>query len=49
LKQRENAGLVQIRSGPLRNDILAVIGGLILYAVFVKWGHAALIGVPIIP
>lgn len=49
LKQRERAGLVQIRSGPVRNDILAVVGGLVIYAVFVKWGHAALIGVPIIP
>lgn len=49
LKQRERAGLVQIRSGPVRNDILAVVGGLIIYGVFVKWGHAALIGVPIIP
>jgi uncharacterized membrane protein len=49
LKQRERAGLVQIRSGPLRNDVIAVVFGLAVYAVFIKWGHAAMIGVPIIP
>ena len=29
------------------NDFVAVIGGLIIYAVFVMWGHRALIGVPV--
>ncbi|MET0568046.1 MAG: NnrU family protein [Hyphomicrobiaceae bacterium] len=49
LKQREAAGLVSVRSGPARNDIIAVVAGLAIYAVFLKWGHALLIGVPLLP
>lgn len=33
-------------TGPLRNDIIAVVVGLVLYVVFVKWAHVRLIGVP---
>ena len=29
----------------LRNDVIAVVGGLILYAVFVMWAHVRLFGV----
>ncbi len=47
LKHREAAGLVQIKGGPVRNDLTAVVAGLVLYAIFVKWGHAFLIGVPL--
>jgi uncharacterized membrane protein len=32
--------------GPISSDIIAVVGGLVLYVVFVMWGHMALIGVP---
>ena len=49
LKQRESIGLVAIKSGPMTNDIAAVLGGLVLYGLFVKWGHAALIGIKLIP
>jgi hypothetical protein len=28
------------------NDLVAVLGGLALYAVFVGWAHLHLIGVP---
>lgn len=49
LKQREAAGLVQPRTGPLVNDLAAVVIGLLAYAVFAKWGHPALIGVAIVP
>jgi uncharacterized membrane protein len=49
LKQREAAGLVSVGSGPARNDIIAIVVGLAIYAVFLKWGHALLIGVPLIP
>jgi uncharacterized membrane protein len=49
LKRREAAGLVKVKSGPLRNDVVAVVGGLILYALFARWGHALLIGVPLVP
>ncbi|MEZ5816097.1 MAG: NnrU family protein [Hyphomicrobiaceae bacterium] len=49
LKGREADGLVAVRSGPVVNDVIAVVAGLALYVVFVKWGHAALIGVRIVP
>ena len=29
----------------MRNDVIAIVGGLVLYAVFVVWAHARLIGV----
>jgi uncharacterized membrane protein len=34
-------------TGSTRNDVIAVVVGLVLYAVFVKWAHLRLIGVPI--
>ncbi len=40
---------VQTGRRPLRNDVIAVVGGLILYVVFVKWAHLWLIGVPPMP
>jgi uncharacterized membrane protein len=49
LKHREAAGLVQVASGPVVNDVIAVVGGLAIYVAFVKWGHAALIGMPLVP
>lgn len=48
LKHREDMGLVAVKSGPARNDIVAIVAGLLLYGAFVKWGHAALIGVRIV-
>ncbi len=38
-----------IKSGPPRNDIIALVIGLVAYAFMLKWGHALLIGVPLIP
>jgi len=49
LKRREAAGLVTVKSGPILNDVIAVVVGLLVYAVFVKWGHAALIGIRLLP
>jgi uncharacterized membrane protein len=49
LKRREQAGLVVRSPGSITNDIIALVGGLVLYGLFVKWGHAWLIGVPLIP
>jgi uncharacterized membrane protein len=49
LKHREAAGLVVIKSGPVLNDVIAVVAGIALYGVFVKFGHPALIGVPLLP
>lgn len=33
-------------TGPLRNDVIAIVVGLVLYVVFVKWAHLRLIGIP---
>lgn len=34
---------------PLRNDVIVVVAGLLLYAVFAFWAHPRLIGVPVMP
>jgi uncharacterized membrane protein len=34
-------------TGWTRNDVIAIVAGLVLYAVFVKWAHLRLIGMPI--
>jgi uncharacterized membrane protein len=49
LKHREAAGLISVRAGPARNDIIAIVAGLAIYGAFLKWGHALLIGVPLLP
>ena len=36
-------------AGPVRNDVIAVVAGLALYAAFVVWAHRSLIGVPLMP
>jgi uncharacterized membrane protein len=49
LKRRAAAGLVtDPETGPARNDAIAVIGGLVLYVVFLVWLHPLLIGVPVL-
>ncbi len=48
LKKREAAGQVSIRQGPVRNDVIAIVAGLAIYAVFLKWGHDLVVGVPLI-
>ena len=49
LKRREAAGSVKVKSGSVVNDVIAIVGGVVLYAAFAKWGHPALIGVSVIP
>jgi uncharacterized membrane protein len=49
LKGREAAGLVTVRSGPVTNDIVAIVAGIAIYLAFAKWGHPALIGVSVLP
>lgn len=49
LKRREAAGLAKVRSGPVANDVVAVLAGLVAYGLFAKWGHAWLIGVRLLP
>jgi uncharacterized membrane protein len=50
LKHRAATGLVTVSQAPdsPRNDIIAVVGGLIFYAVFLVWLHPLLIGVPVL-
>jgi uncharacterized membrane protein len=42
------AGGVALASGWTGNDTMAVVGGLVAYAIFAYWLHALLIGVPAI-
>jgi hypothetical protein len=44
LKQRAPRPVPVLPAKPA-NDAIAVIGGLVLYALFVYWAHAALFGV----
>jgi len=46
LKSRPDAPAPSAPPGPL-NDAIVVVGGLVLYAVMMLWGHGALIGVPL--
>jgi len=48
IKRRQRAKAVVPRTGPVRNDIIAVIVGLGLYVGMMLWGHAALIGVALV-
>jgi uncharacterized membrane protein len=40
---------VAIKTGPARNDIIAIVIGLATYAFMLTRGHTLLIGVPLIP
>jgi uncharacterized membrane protein len=48
VKRRERAGVATVATGPIRNDIVAVVVGVALYLGMMVWGHAALIGVPLL-
>jgi len=47
LKRR--AAAVAPEVGPKRNDVIAVVGGLLLYVVFLVWLHPMLIGTAPLP
>jgi uncharacterized membrane protein len=47
-RRREAVEGVPDRSGPPRNDIIALVVGLVLYVAMIVWGHPLLIGVPVI-
>jgi uncharacterized membrane protein len=50
LKRRPETGLVTVaETGPARNDLIAAVGGLILYVVFLVWLHPLLIGTSPLP
>lgn len=37
------------KSGPIRNDVIAVVAGLAIYVLFVVWAHQKLFGLPPMP
>jgi uncharacterized membrane protein len=43
---RRTAAVVSGAPASIRNDVVAVVGGLLLYALFVGWAHVRLFGVP---
>ena len=50
LKRRSETGLVTVpATGPPRNDVISVVGGLLLYVVFLVWLHPLLIGTSPLP
>lgn len=49
VKKRERAGLVTIATGPLRNDVIAIVIGLAIYLIMINVGHWKLIGTPVLP
>ena len=51
LKRREERGIVTVpATGPPRNDVIAVVIGVVLYVAFLFWLHPLLIGsVPLPP
>jgi len=50
LKRRRATGLVTApETGPGRNDVISVVGGLLLYVVFLVWLHPLLIGTSPLP
>jgi uncharacterized membrane protein len=46
LKRRTDPGAPPIPVGGMRNDVIAVLGGIVLFAVLGKWFHPYVIGVP---
>jgi uncharacterized membrane protein len=48
VKRRAALGPLGTRQGGLSGDIVAVVVGLLAYAVMMVWGHAKLIGVPLL-
>ena len=46
--RRAALGRLGTRTGPPVNDLFVVAGGLLLYAAMLFWGHARLIGIPLL-
>ena len=45
VKKRAALGPLGTKTGPAINDVIVVVGGVVLYAVFLYWAHEFLIGV----
>ena len=48
VKRRDALGPLGAKTGAAVNDIAVVAGGLLLYSLMLFWGHARLIGVPLL-
>ncbi len=48
VKQRRAMGPLGDRAGTLTGDAIAIVGGVALYVLMLYWGHAKLIGVPLL-
>lgn len=46
--KRRPASPQKVSASPLRNDLIAVVGGLALYIVMLMWAHRVLIGMPLV-
>jgi uncharacterized membrane protein len=50
LKRRAATGQIAVpETGPVRNDVIATVGGLALYVIFLVWLHPLLIGTSPLP
>lgn len=49
VKKRAALGPLGAARGGLNGDVAVIAVGLIVYVVFLLWGHARLIGVPLVP
>lgn len=49
LKRRPAQRVPQAAAPSARNDVIAVVAGLVVYVAFALWLHPALIGVPAVP
>ncbi len=48
VKKRGALGPLGTKTGPAINDVIVVVAGIVLYAVFVYWAHEYLIGVSLL-
>lgn len=48
-RHRPQKKIPQVGRGSWKNDVIAVVGGLVIYVVFAVWLHIRLIGVPVVP
>ena len=48
VKKRGTLGPLGTKTGPAINDVIVVVAGIVLYAVFVYWAHEYLIGVSLL-
>lgn len=49
VKKRAAGKEITVKTGPARNDSIAMVVGLAIYGAFAIWGHPMLIGVPVVP